>query len=76
MSYANCCVGSDIPENLEAVEDFDFTLRNRYVDSLRKVLASLIADPEKYAQNRLMKKQPFIHLKKDHNEIPLWIMRF
>ena len=52
MSYGNCCVASDIPENLEAVEDFGFTFRNRDVDSLRKVLADLIADPEKVDQKK------------------------
>ena len=47
MSYGNCCVASDIPENLEAVEDYGYTFRNRNVDDLRKVLEDLISHPEK-----------------------------
>ena len=45
MSYGNCCVASDIPENLEAIEDFGFIFKNRDSNDLQRVLARLIANP-------------------------------
>ena len=47
MNYGNCCLSSDIPENLEALEDYGFTFRNRDVEDLNHVLKDLIAHPEK-----------------------------
>ena len=47
MNYGNCCVSSDIPENLEAVEDHGYIFRNRDPDDLRHVLDDLIEHPEK-----------------------------
>lgn len=52
MSYGNCCVASDIPENLEAIEDYGYTFRNRDTDDLRKVLDDLIKHPEKVEQKK------------------------
>ena len=52
MSYGNCCVASDIPENLEAIEDYGYTFRNRDTDDLRKVLEELIEHPEKVEQKK------------------------
>lgn len=46
MNYGNCCVASDIPENLEALEDYGYTFRNRDIADLRRVLQELIACPE------------------------------
>ncbi|MFA6011414.1 MAG: glycosyltransferase family 4 protein [Desulfobacteraceae bacterium] len=45
MNYGNCCLSSDIPENLEAVEDYGYTFRNRDTEDLRRVLAELVANP-------------------------------
>ncbi|MFH1984401.1 MAG: glycosyltransferase family 4 protein [Pseudomonadota bacterium] len=47
MSYGNCCLASDIPENLEALENYGFTFNNRDVSSLRQVLSELLNHPEK-----------------------------
>jgi glycosyltransferase involved in cell wall biosynthesis len=47
MNYGNCCVASDIPENLEALEAFGYPFRNRNPEDLQRVLGELIADPEK-----------------------------
>jgi glycosyltransferase involved in cell wall biosynthesis len=47
MSYGNCCVASDIPENLEAVKNFGYTFENRNPEDLKKVLLDLIDHPEK-----------------------------
>jgi len=47
MNYGNCCLASDIPENLEALEDYGYTFRNRNPDDLTKVLRDLINEPHK-----------------------------
>ncbi|MBT0666187.1 glycosyltransferase family 4 protein [Geobacter pelophilus] len=52
MNYGNCCLASDIPENLEALETYGFTFRNRDVQDLRRVLHDLIKAPEKVAAMR------------------------
>jgi glycosyltransferase involved in cell wall biosynthesis len=52
MNYGNCCLASDIPENLEALEDYGFTFRNRDPEDLGGVLARLIADPDLIAGKR------------------------
>jgi len=45
MNYGNCCLASDIPENLEALESFGFTFKNRDETDLARVLAELVAQP-------------------------------
>ena len=52
MSYGNCCVASDIPENLEAIETFGYTFRNRDSDNLKKVLKDLISNPDKVQKKK------------------------
>ncbi len=47
MNYGNCCVSSDIPENLEAMEDHGYTFCNRDPEDLRRVLKYLIENPDK-----------------------------
>ena len=54
MNYGSCCLASDIPENLEALETYGYTFRNRDVGDLHRVLESLIASPEKVSE----KKEP------------------
>ena len=49
MNYGNCCVASDIPENIEVLEDHGYLFRNRDPADLRRVLSELIEDPEKVA---------------------------
>jgi len=46
MSYGNCCLVSDIPENREAIGDAGFTFQNTNVDDLREKLVKLL-DSEK-----------------------------
>ncbi len=46
MSYGNCCLASDIPENREAIEHYGYTFRSRDVESLRRQLAALLTQPE------------------------------
>jgi glycosyltransferase involved in cell wall biosynthesis len=47
MNYGNCCVSSDIPENLEAMGQHGFTFSNRDAGDLRRVLEELLDNSEK-----------------------------
>ena len=49
MNYGNCCLVSDIPENLEAIGDAGFSFKNRDPLDLRRVLCELAGDPERVA---------------------------
>jgi len=42
MNYGNCCLSSDIPENLEVLDRFGFTFRNRDTHDLKRVLEHLL----------------------------------
>lgn len=53
MNYGNCCVSSDIPENLEAVEDHGYTFRNRNPEDLRHVLNDLLEHPQKVEAKKM-----------------------
>jgi len=44
MSYGNCCLVSDIPENLEVLNDFGYMFRNKDVDDLTAKLRYLAED--------------------------------
>ena len=46
MSYGNCCLSSDIPENREVMEGYGYTFKNRGVEDLRERLSYLLAHPE------------------------------
>jgi len=43
MSYGNCCLVSDIPENIEAIGDAGFTFRNKDVVDLAEAMKRLLA---------------------------------
>jgi glycosyltransferase involved in cell wall biosynthesis len=43
MSYGNCCLVSDIPENMEAIGKAGFTFQNMSAVELRKELTRLLA---------------------------------
>lgn len=43
MSYGNCCLVSDIPENREAIADTGFTFENKNIDDLSVKLAELLS---------------------------------
>ena len=52
MSYGNCCVVSDIPENMEVVTDNAISFKKSNIDDLRLKLQEIIDHPEirdKYA---------------------------
>jgi glycosyltransferase involved in cell wall biosynthesis len=47
MSFGNCCLTSDIPENLEVIGDEGVTFRKGDVDDLAAKMASLLDRPER-----------------------------
>ena len=61
MSYGNCCVTSDIPENIEALEQYGYTFRNRDSGDLRRVLTDLIVHPEKVEEKKEIQKLMFFN---------------
>ena len=64
MNYGNCCVSSDIPENLEAVEDYGYTFRNRDAGDLRHVLTDLIEHPHKVYEKKRPAQE---HVRKNYS---------
>lgn len=44
MSYGNCCLVSDIPENLEAIDQFGYSFRCHDVKDLKQKLEILLGD--------------------------------
>ncbi|GAB4390516.1 MAG: glycosyltransferase family 4 protein [Thermodesulfovibrionales bacterium] len=44
MSFGNCCLASDIPENLEALSGLGYTFRSGSVDDLERQLRCLTED--------------------------------
>jgi glycosyltransferase involved in cell wall biosynthesis len=64
MNYGNCCLASNIPENLEALESYGYTFRNRDADDLHRVLKNLIENPEKVTR----KKEPALaHVRRNYS---------
>lgn len=47
MSYGNCCVVSDIPENMEVTEDQAVSFRKGSVKDLKEKLEDLLKDPDR-----------------------------
>ncbi len=56
MSYGNCCLVSDIPENLEAIDSAGWSFENKNIDSLTEKLNWLIDNPEKLSETGLRAK--------------------
>jgi glycosyltransferase involved in cell wall biosynthesis len=52
MNYGNCCVASDIPENLEVIEDQGYTFRNRDPEDLCRVFRELLDNPAMVAEKK------------------------
>jgi glycosyltransferase involved in cell wall biosynthesis len=57
MGYGNCCVVSDISENLEAIENHAYTFKNRDSEDLQKVLTALIEEPGKVEEKKETARQ-------------------
>jgi glycosyltransferase involved in cell wall biosynthesis len=52
MSYGNCCIASDIDENIEVLQHYGYTFKNKDVVSLRKTLQLLITEPSRLEQKK------------------------
>lgn len=52
MSYGNCCLVSDIPENTEVVKEHAFTFEKSNVHDLKNKLEYLLAHPEEVINMR------------------------
>ncbi len=52
MNFGNCCLSSNIPENLEALDVHGYTFRNRDEGDLYQVLKYLIEHPEKVEEKK------------------------
>ena len=50
MSYGNCCLVSDIPENTEVVEQYGISFRKSDVASLKEKLEYLLQNPREVAE--------------------------
>ena len=63
MSYGNCCLVSDIPENLEALNNYGYSFRNKDVNDLVEKLDYLINN-----QNvvELVKEEAKAYVYKNH----------
>ena len=46
MSYGNCCLASDIPENLEALDEYGYSFKNKNVDDLYEKLNFLLQNKD------------------------------
>lgn len=47
MSYGNCCLVSDIPENIEAINGLGYVFKNKNIEDLFQKLEFLLENPEK-----------------------------
>ena len=52
MSYGNCCITSDIDENVEVLTDYGYTFKNKDVESLRETLELLLSEPSLVEEKR------------------------
>lgn len=52
MSYGNCCIVSDIPENTEVVEDNAVTFKHGDAEDLQRQMEMLLQNPEKIWEYR------------------------
>ncbi len=64
MNYGNCCVSSDIPENLEAMGEHGYTFHNRDTKDLRRILTELIENPGKIVAK---KTSALEHVRRDYS---------
>ena len=60
MSYGNCCLASDIPENMEAMGGHGYLFRSRDAEDLRRVLKNLLEDQQKAEEKKEMAKKHVI----------------
>lgn len=59
MSYGNCCLVSDIPENTEVIQQCGYTFRKSDTADLKRVLEKLLEHPE-MVQEKVKQSADFI----------------
>ena len=59
MSYGNCCLVSDIPENTEVIQQCGYTFRKSDTADLKRVLEKLLEHPE-MVQEKAKQSEDFI----------------
>jgi glycosyltransferase involved in cell wall biosynthesis len=64
MSYGNCCLVSDIPENLEALNGHGYSFRNGDTDDLAFMLERVIEQP---SEAGALKKEARDHVLKNYS---------
>lgn len=47
MSYGQCCLVSDIEENMDVIKEFGYSFKNKDVSSLKNQLQDLLNNPDK-----------------------------
>jgi len=57
MSFNDCVVVSDIPQNIEAASPLGFTFKTGDVDDLRRVLGELLGNPALVAERRALARE-------------------
>lgn len=68
MAYGQCCLVSDIKENLEVVEDHSQSFKNKDVNDLHKKIEWLINNPDEVNKYKLI-SEDFILSKYNWNKI-------
>lgn len=77
MSYGNCCLVSDIPENMEAIDEAGFTFQNKNVADLRDKLSGLLASEVlrnsvgERARSRVMESYNWDHIASEFEDMYL-----
>lgn len=64
MSYGNCCLASDIPENVEGLSGLGYTFKSRDIEDLREKLNNLLADEQAVAS---VQKAAYDYIMKSHD---------
>ncbi len=81
MSYGNCCLVSDIPENLEALNDLGYSFQSRDVPDLKKKMEMLVADTgaaERYkifASTYVLKNYSWDHIAAQFENLYLGLLK-
>lgn len=52
LGYGNCVVASDIPENMDALQNFGYTFKSKNYRSLKNILRKLIDSPQLVYEKR------------------------
>lgn len=68
MSYGNCCLVSDIPENVEVVDGYAEAFHHGQMEDLKKKLEELLEHPERVEAYRA-KSQEFICRKYNWDDV-------